>query len=206
MAVTAPPHENVPPHGTRMTLEEFFALPDEARVELVDGVLRYMDEDLDLSPGRRAHGSVAARILAALAAHVTPRGLGEVFDSSTGFLLRREPPLLLSPDVSFVEAARQPDGVPDEDGPDEVFPPDLAVEVLSPSNTASEIMGKVRDYLESGARLVWVVDPRARSVTVYHPSGPVRWLGEHDVARGEGVVPEFQMPVGAMFAGLRRRG
>lgn len=194
----------VPPAGTRMTLEEFFSLPDDARVELVDGVLQYKDEAPDVSPAQRAHGSVAARILVALGAYAAPRGLGEVYDSSTGFLLRCDPPLQRSPDVSFVDASREPGGAPLEDE-HEALSPDLAVEVLSPSNTASAMGVKVREYLQCGVRVVWVVDPFERSVAVYDPAGSVRWLREGDDVEGGDVVPGFRMPVAAMFAGLRPR-
>lgn len=206
MATALQPDPRVPAHGTRMTLEEFLALPDDARVELVDGVLHHMDQESDVSPARRPHGSVTTRLSLALAGHVVAHGLGEVFDSSTQYILRRDPPLILVPDLSFVDGTRLPEGVPEHDAEDEVFAPDLAVEVLSPSNTMSEINRKLAAYLGHGVRLVWVVDPPERSVVVYGTGPTVCWLGEADTLDGGDVVRGFSTPVAAMFAGLRRRG
>ena len=77
--------------------------------------------------------------------------------------------------------------------------PDLAVEVLSPSETASDVEEKLADYRAAGTSLVWVVDPTRRLVAVYADDAPTRWLREGDALDGAGVVPGFTLPVEALF-------
>lgn len=79
-------------------------------------------------------------------------------------------------------------------------PPDLAVEIPSPSNRASEIQEKVADYLDAGVRTVWVVDPPTRTVTVYESAGGARMLRENSVLEGGDVLPAIRLPLAAFFA------
>ena len=103
------------------------------------------------------------------------------------------------PDVCFISKARLPTAwvaVP-------VIAPDLAVEVLSESNTKAEMAQKLKEYFDSGARLVWYVEPKNRTVAVYHAAGePTRVLDETDALDGEQVVPGFAMPVADLFRGV----
>lgn len=80
-----------------------------------------------------------------------------------------------------------------------VEPPDLAVEILSPSNRYSEIQEKVTEYLEGGSRLVWVVDPRKRSVTDYRSRHAVRVLTGREELDGDPVLEGFRLPLGDLF-------
>ncbi len=82
--------------------------------------------------------------------------------------------------------------------------PDLAIEVLSPSETASELQEKLDDYKAAGTALVWVVDPVRRTVMVVASDAPVEWLHEADVLEGGDVVPGFSCPVAAIFEGIAR--
>ncbi|MGH2599944.1 MAG: Uma2 family endonuclease [Dehalococcoidia bacterium] len=93
-------------------------------------------------------------------------------------------------DVWFVRADRVPAGAADE-----FFPgsPDLAVEVLSPSDRFGPVVQKARDYLAAGTRLVWVIDPKGRTAAVFHADGSARLLGEEDTLDGEDVLPGFSM-------------
>jgi Uma2 family endonuclease len=84
------------------------------------------------------------------------------------------------------------------------FAPDLAVEVLSPSESASELEEKLADYTAAGTRLIWVVDPARRTVMILDQSRPVRWLQESDVLEGEAVVPGFSCRVAEIFEGIAR--
>jgi Uma2 family endonuclease len=79
-------------------------------------------------------------------------------------------------------------------------PPDLVVEITSPSNRASEIQEKVADYLDAGVHLVWVIDPPTRSMTAYSAGGAARVLRSEDVLEGDEVLPEFRLPLAAFFA------
>lgn len=75
----------------------------------------------------------------------------------------------------------------------------MAVEVLSPSDNPLEVQQKVRDYLEAGGRLVWVVAPEAKTVTVYRADGSARLLREQDQLDGEGVLPGLMIPLAQVF-------
>ena len=77
--------------------------------------------------------------------------------------------------------------------------PDLAIEIASPSNSAAEIDAKVRDYLRSGSRLVWVVYPETRIVAVHEPAAPVRSLGADQELNGADVVPGLRIALPAVF-------
>ena len=82
--------------------------------------------------------------------------------------------------------------------------PDLAVEVLSPSETASELEEKLDDYLVSGTRLIWIVNPVRRTVMVVSNDAPVRWLREGETLDGGAVVPGFSCAVAEIFEGIAR--
>lgn len=175
-----------------LTLDEFIALPEEDpfRLELAAG--RLVREP---APGFR-HGRVAARLNRMLWEAGQQPGHGEVF-FDTGFLLAREPPTVRIPDVAFVSATRLA-----ENETDEVFlpiAPDLAVEVLSASNSASAIQRKVLEYLDGGAVLVWIVDPSAETVTVYRGRDDIRVLGAGQTLDGGAAVPGLQVEVAALF-------
>jgi Uma2 family endonuclease len=183
--------------GTFLSAEQLLTMPEARKhVELVAGVLRRM------TPTGGAHGSVASRLLAALSPYVFERNLGELFTAEAGFILRRGPDTVRCPDVAFVAADRLP-----PEGLGRGFlelAPDLAAEVLSPSDSASEMNAKVEEYLRVGVRLVWDLDPETRTITVHDTDGTVRRLRESDVLEGGSVVPGFRCPVAALFAGVRR--
>jgi Uma2 family endonuclease len=116
-------------------------------------------------------------------------------------MMRLAPGLVRIPDVSFIPWDRfpnrqiQPDPVPD------LFP-ELAVEVLSPSNTDAEMGQKLRDYFGSGTRLVWFVDPRQRTVTVYTAPNQSVVLREDQTLDGGAVLPGFTLTLRELFAEL----
>lgn len=174
------------------TIEELARLPDDGyRYDLVRGWLVR-----EPPPGAR-HGELSLELARVLANHVKAARLGRVFAAETGFRLAELPPTVRAPDVSFVARSRMPEGpAPAGYVP---FAPDLAVEVVSPSNRWTEVAAKVRDYLEAGTRLVWIVDPPARTVTVHRPSSAWMVRGEDDALDGEDVVPGFRMRVGSLF-------
>lgn len=178
---TAPVQPGVP-----MTAEQLLELPDDGmRHELVEGVLR------TTAPAGARHGLIAARLLVRLGTFVQTHRLGEFFAAETGFRLRRDPDTVRAPDVAFVGADRAAEaGVPG-------FPalaPDLVAEVVSPSDRAVDVVGKALAWLDAGVRLVWVVDPQNRTVTVYRQDG-VAVLRGGDVLDGEDVLPGFALPL-----------
>ena len=182
-----------------LTADEFLALPlprDAAKAELVRGELRVSP------PAGGPHGLAAANLVFPLATHVRHNALGVVFADGVGYELQRLPRTVRVPDASFVASGRLPSGGL---GPGLLkLAPDLAIEVLSPSETASEIEEKLDDYLVSGTRLIWVVDPVRRTVMIVTPDAPVRWLREGDTLDGALVIPGFSCAVAEIFEGIAR--
>ena len=131
--------------------------------------------------------------------HVRQRKLGVVLVGDAGFGLARDPDTLRGPDVAFVSRDR----VPSEDEQVRVFegPPDLAVEVLSPSNTPESVRAKVADYLAAGTRLVWLVDadPERETVTIYRSLLAPRTLSRDDDLDGADVLPGFRVALAKLF-------
>ncbi len=173
------------------TAEQLFEAPDLGQCELVRGEL------IMVAPPGYAHGSIEARIARALANFVEANGLGDVLAGEPGFVIARDPDTVRAPDVAFVRAERVPTGEKSRffDGA-----PDLAVEVLSPSDRASEVNAKVRDWLDAGCRMVWVVDPATKTVSVYRSRTQIEVLTASDTLGGGDVLPGFSLPVASIFA------
>lgn len=186
-------HDPARAEDGNVTIEEFARMPEEDayRVELVRGRLVREPRPAPL------HGRVLSRLDRRLGAHVDEAGLGDVL-VDVGFVLSDVEQTVRGPDLAFVSRDRLSDDAYDEQGFWR-FPPDLAVEVVSPSNSASEIQQKVLEYLDAGTRLVWVVYPRGRRVTVHHPGGEARVLGADDELDGADVVPGFRVRVSELF-------
>jgi len=170
------------------TVDDLYALPDDGwSYEIQQGLL--LSEPL---PGTR-HGLVLSAIDWALNEFVREHKLGVVLSGDTGFILARSPDTVRGPDVAFVSRARfEPVGAVPSAFPG---PPDLAVEVLSPSDRPGDVHAKVADYLAAGTHLVWIVDPELRRVTVYPPLLSPRVLGPVDTLDGGEVVPGFAIRV-----------
>jgi Uma2 family endonuclease len=171
-----------------VTAEELFEMGDIGRCELIDG------EIVRMSPSGAEHGNVAGNVLAVVREFVKRRRLGRVFAAETGFKLA--PRRVRAPDVAFVRADRVAGGIPRKffEGA-----PDLAVEVVSPSDTSLEVKAKVEDWLSRGTRSCWVVDPKTRLVVVHHPGGQVMRFDEKGLLRDEDVLPGFSVPVAEVF-------
>lgn len=175
----------------RMTAEQLEALPGApARRDLVRGAL------VEMLPAGRQHGKLALHIGSLLLRHVSERGLGEVYAAETGFVLARDPDTVLAPDVAFVRAERLV-------GQDEDrflrLAPDLVVEVVSPSDRAGDVHDKVMEYLQAGVPLVWVCHPTRREVAVYGADRTARVLRVGEALTGGAVLPDFHLPLAALF-------
>ena len=165
-----------------MTEADLMALPDDGcKRELVDGEITVT------SPAGPPHGRTNTRLSARLQMWAERHELGDVYCSSTGFWMSSGN--LRVPDVSFIARARLP--LPGQRGFSPV-PPDLAVEVLSPGDSGRYLLDKVGEYLASGVRLVWIIDPEDRRAVVYRSLTDVRTLAEDDELDGEDVVPGFR--------------
>lgn len=158
--------------------------------ELVRGEL------IEMTPPGGIHGNAALRLGMRLQSFAEAHQLGEAM-VETGFRLTVQPDTVRSPDISFLVAAKIPStGLPEGyiDGP-----PDLAVEIVSPGDTASEIQDKVQDYLAYGTPMIWVVYPQQRIVIIHYPDGMARTLRETDTLSGESVIPGFSCQVAEIF-------
>jgi Uma2 family endonuclease len=174
-----------------VTAEDLLKMPNDQRRELVRGELRAM------APAGFEHGRVIMRLAKKLAIHVDDHKLGIVLGAETGFTLERNPDTVRAADIAFVAASRLTGG--SETSGFWEGPPDLAVEVVSPTDRAKEIEEKVTDYLGSGTRLVWVVHPKRKTVTAHRLGISPLILREPDVLDGEDVVPGFKCPVADSF-------
>ena len=176
-----------------MTADELLLMPDDGfRYELVKGELKRM------SPTGDEHGEVTMELASALHQYVKLNNLGKVYAAETGFKLESDPDTVRAPDIAFVsmeriQAAGRIQGY-------RGGAPDLAVEVLSPGNTKREMAEKVKDYFAAGARLVWIVNPKLKTVAVYRSLRDIITLTEKDTLDGGSVVPGFQIPVAEIFA------
>jgi Uma2 family endonuclease len=176
------------------TDEEFMALPDEGgRYELVNG------EVITIGNSGMEHGNLGMFLGGAIEIYVRPRKLGVTCGSSTAFTMKSGNKR--SPDVSFVARERLP-GVKRLPKGYFLGAPDLAVEVISPSNTFEEIHNKLVDYFESGCRLAWVIHPDEQWVLVYRQPQPDRLLKITDVLTGEEIIPDFTLALSELFAEL----
>jgi Uma2 family endonuclease len=181
--------------ATRLiTADELFHLPDDGyhRYELVAGKLVVM------MPAGSLHGAISSRLTAALCTHVDEWRLGAVMTADTGFKLESDPDTVRAPDVAFVSRGRIPaDGLP------KAFwrgAPDLAVEVLSPSDSLAEAHEKIAEYLRLGTKQVWFVEPSLREVTVHRPGQAPDTLGETDTLDGGDLLPGFRYPLSRLFS------
>jgi Uma2 family endonuclease len=177
-----------------MTAEDLEAMGAEAekRYELIDGVL----VEVEGVGGR--HGGMNIEIASELRNFTRLRKLGRVFSADTRFIIRRDPDVVLMPDVSFIRADRiPPDGLWERTVP---IPPDLATEIASPNDTMAEVRRKAQRYLDAGVPLVWIVWPRRRAVSVLRPGQPELLLTEDGELDGSDVIPGFRLPVAAIFA------
>jgi Uma2 family endonuclease len=175
-----------------LTLAEFERLPreDAWRLELVRGRVVREPRPAFL------HARVLARLVHLLERHLEATDEARVF-VDPGVVLSVAPPTVRGPDLAVVLTERLP-GNQYPSGPWKLIP-DLAVEVVSPSNSAMELHQKVVEYLEAGVPLVWVVDPSARTVTTYRGDGGARLLSGDDVlAEGE-VLLDLQIPLEQIF-------
>jgi len=117
--------------------------------------------------------------------------------AESGFRLEQQPDTVRGPDVAFIARER----IPAEGLPRAFFegPPDLAVEIVSPSDTAADLEIRVHDYLRNGALRVWVVYPDSRRVAVHRRDGTARWYSEDAAIEDEGLLPGFSLPLREIF-------
>ena len=175
-----------------MTAEELLEMPDDGfRYELVRGEL------VKMAAAKNYHGEIAGYVVGSLVHHVRRNRLGKVYTAEAGFILASDPAHVRIPDIGFVQRENiERIGRPDSLWPE---PPDLAIEVISPSDRYSDVQEKVSDYFEAGTLMVIVLDSRVRTAAVYRSLTDVTILTEADTLDGGDVVPGWHMPVSEIF-------
>jgi Uma2 family endonuclease len=175
---------------TLLTLEEFMALPDDGmRHELSEGEL------ITMPPPAFLHSQVVRNIYRILTKYVDEKRIGGVFVDA-GYLLSRAPRTVRQPDISYLIKDRLPSAMKS------VYcegAPELAVEVVSPTDSAAELNRKVQQYLEAGSKEVWVAYPDTRSVHVHRPGGNTYRAAETDTLTSD-LFPGWSACVAEFFA------
>lgn len=173
----------------RLTALEFERMELD-HAELVDG------EILQLSPTSNRHGLIASRLHLALGGFVRQHRLGETFVAELGCTLSTY--TVRAPDIAYISQGRLP---PRGEADDHFYAgaPDLAVEVLSPSDRWPAVGKKVMQYLDAGAREVWVVDPKKRQIHTYAGSPPTSRIVDGDGPLTSPLLPGFALPLVELF-------
>jgi Uma2 family endonuclease len=169
------------------TAEQLLEIANGRRVELVRGEL------VDMTPVGGEHGHIVLLLGFLMTRFIRERQLGAA-GTEWGFVLARNPDIVRGPDLAFV--AQQGRDLPQGfiEGA-----PDLAVEVMSPGDRVGEVQEKVREYLHYGTRMVWLVDPRSKTVSAYYPSGEAHVYSGDEAVPGGQVLPGFSFRPSELF-------
>ncbi len=178
-----------------LTPDDLLTQPDAIRFELVDGHLVERNMGMESS-------KVAGQILGLIWLFLRSSRLGHLFGPDAGYqCFVDDPRKVRKPDVSFVAAGR----LPGDRAPTGycLIAPDLAIEVISPSDVFYDVEEKIAEYLNAGVKRVWVVNPQRRTVSIHRPpgsgQGAVTALSEADKIGGEDVLPGFEASVKEFF-------
>ena len=172
-----------------ITAAELYELGEDAPYVLIKGEL--VEE---MSPQGRLHGKVLSKLNSILDTEIVDPEMGELLVGDVGFVLARNPDTVLAPDLAFVRAERL------ENAGDAYldFAPDLAIEVVSPSNTLSDVARKLGLYLLHGSSEVWVVRPREREIAV-HRANATKAVFRADEALTSPLFPGKAIALGRVF-------
>jgi len=168
-----------------ITLEEFLT-NDYESYEYVKGEL------VPMSMPIMVHGEISTNIVTLLNNYVRQHQLGRIYTAETTFQVGESG---RKPDVAFVSQER----LPENRYQASPIPPDLAIEVVSPSDTVYDVIEKALEYLNAGTQMVWVIEPITKTVTVYRSPDDIKLLTKNDTLTGEDVVEGFQCAVAEIF-------
>jgi Uma2 family endonuclease len=175
----------------KLSPDDLLTMPDGDHYELIDGIPR------EKQMGARSD-EVAGLLLTQFNIFIRPRKLGRAFPSQTGFqCFPGKPSFVRMPDTSFVAAGKLP-GDQTPEGYIKIAP-DIAVEVISPNELFEEVEAKVTDYRSVGVKLIWIINPKSRTVLIRRLDGTSTELGENGTLSGEDVLPGFTCPVAELF-------
>ncbi len=180
--------------GLILTVSEFESLASDFPLDLVQGKVQLMP------PPGGLHGVVCGNVYFSLSAWSRATRTGIVVSNDTAVVTETDPDSVRGSDVAFISWER----LPGRRVPQGAFrtPPNLVVEVLSPSDVLTNVMGKVREYLHCGVIEVWIVDAETRTVSIYLREQPVIELAETDTLTRPDLLPGFSCPVAEFFADI----
>lgn len=172
-----------------MSIEEFAQIDEDGKFDLVDGEVWFV------AGAAQRQGKYSARLARHLGNLAAQTRAGEVYTAEFAYILDRDTRTVLCPDVSYLSAARM---LPDNDD-FHPGPPDIAVEVISPSETARRVGIKVGRYLEAGTAIVWCVYPKTRQIVVHEADRAPEILSVGDTLTGGSVLPDLALPLATLF-------
>lgn len=183
-----------PPSDRLVKGKELLDHPEWGRCELIKGRV------ISSSPSKGPHGAIAGTIHGYLALHVIPNDLGLVVAAETGIYIKTDPDTIRAPDVAFIRKERLPkDGLPDDFL---TIAPDLAVEVVSPSDKFPDVVEKAEQFLDAGVKTVWIVEPRNKAVHIYRKGQPVLLIHAQDTLTDAEILPGFALPLNKVFSAV----
>ena len=177
--------ELILPEHSNMTLEEFLE-SDLEGYEYIKGEL------IQVPAASWEHGLICSKVFSRLILYVQEHQPGEVVTPDTGFQVGER---VLKPDVAFLSKDR----LPDDHSRACPVPPDLAVEVISHTDITRRTIDKAFAYLEVGTQIVWVLEPRSKTLTVFRSETDIELLTRNDTLNGENVIKGFSCPVAQLF-------
>ena len=177
--------ENLPPETTTMTVGEFLE-SDLEGYEYIKGEL------VPMPPTSGEHGRISVNLILPLGVYVRENRLGDIYVSETGFRVGER---VLVPDIAFLST----DHIPADLSKVFPIPPDLAIEVVSPTDALHRVVEKAFAYLDAGTQLVWVLEPRSKTVMVYRSETDITLLTRNDTLTGENVIEGFSCQVAELF-------
>ncbi|NUM48314.1 MAG: Uma2 family endonuclease [Anaerolineales bacterium] len=175
-----------------ITAEAFAEMAEIGRAELINGRI------IEMPPPQNRHGRCESKFTIRIGNFVEKNRLGIVMSGENGIYIRRNPDTVRAADVTFISYTQWEKQI-DKDGYLEIAP-ELIVEVLSPSDSWTKVMTKLRDYFSIGVRLVWVADTETHIVHVFRSPTDVREFKEGEELPGDEVLPGFSVAVGELFA------
>ncbi len=184
----------------KISVDDFILMLDEENpFELIDGEVVYM------TPTKFQHSKIAVKLLMALNTHAEKNNLGQAFMETTFVMPDSDDPNWVKgsriPDLMFINSERlayYEAHMPDWENKPLILVPDLVVEIVSPTDSYSDIDRKVDGYLRDGVSLVWIIDPRRKKVNVVKTNSQIR-LSVDDMLTGNDVIGGFEIPVAAIF-------
>ena len=172
-----------------LTITEFAEKYREGRWELVDG------EPVEMTPSSDESSWIAGEIFGHLWNYLRNHSIGRAFPADAGFVIFADHDTVRAPDVAFVRIER----LPALSRTFVAIPPDVAVEVLSPSDRVADALSKVSMYLQAGVPLVWLIDPIRRTAMVFRQDMLPDSIDEQGVLTGEDILPGFSLPLATLF-------